>query len=93
MPGMNGTGPLGRGPFTGRGRGLCNSSNVFLRGRRMYGRGYRRMYFSDWIPEENSEIFEEKQDIENRIYLLENQLNILKENLKKFNKPEEDKEK
>ncbi|MFW5780214.1 MAG: DUF5320 domain-containing protein [Bacillota bacterium] len=28
MPGRNMTGPLGQGPMTGRGQGLCNSSQL-----------------------------------------------------------------
>lgn len=29
MPGLDGTGPLGRGPMTGGGRGLCNPGGGF----------------------------------------------------------------
>lgn len=54
MPGFNGTGPMGRGPMTGGGRGYCTSSGLgstqggyrgnpgglgFGRG---FGRGFRR---------------------------------------------------
>ncbi len=52
MPGLNGTGPMGNGPMTGGGRGLCNPVNQgFERqfsgassgfGRGMgFGRGFR----------------------------------------------------
>ena len=34
MPGMNGTGPAGRGPMTGGGRGWCNPYSP------IYGGGY-----------------------------------------------------
>ena len=45
MPGGDGTGPLGRGPFTGWGRGLCStdSSRRWLRG----GGGGRRNTLRD----------------------------------------------
>lgn len=45
MPGLDGTGPRGKGPRTGRGLGLCrgnvSSENSPLKGRG-YGRGYGR---------------------------------------------------
>jgi hypothetical protein len=31
MPGMNGTGPMGQGPLTGRGMGFCNPKNPAVR--------------------------------------------------------------
>ncbi len=34
MPGFNGTGPMGAGPMTGGGRGICNTANT----------GYGRQY-------------------------------------------------
>ncbi|MFA5155122.1 MAG: DUF5320 domain-containing protein [Patescibacteria group bacterium] len=40
MPNMNGTGPMGQGPQTGRGMGRCASGErMFWCGRRMMGRG------------------------------------------------------
>jgi hypothetical protein len=45
MPRMDGTGPLGKGPMTGRGMGKCDQENEnsdnrgFGRGRRFNGRG------------------------------------------------------
>lgn len=40
MPRMNGTGPTGQGPQTGRGMGRCASGErMFWCGRRMMGRG------------------------------------------------------
>ncbi|MCT4620180.1 MAG: DUF5320 domain-containing protein [Marinisporobacter sp.] len=38
MPGLDGRGPAGMGPGTGRKRGTCNASNDGVR----YGRGYGR---------------------------------------------------
>jgi hypothetical protein len=37
MPNLDGTGPQGRGPMTGRGQGPCNTENA--PGYRSYGRG------------------------------------------------------
>jgi hypothetical protein len=52
MPGFNGRGPMGAGPMTGRGRGLCRTADYgygrrFFRGRGPglgmgYGRGFGR---------------------------------------------------
>lgn len=39
MPGINGTGPMGMGPMTGRGMGRCNGSFSFAGGRGNIGRG------------------------------------------------------
>lgn len=40
MPRMNGTGPTGQGPQTGRGMGRCPAGErMFWCGRRMIGRG------------------------------------------------------
>jgi len=58
MPGLNQTGPLGRGPMTGRGRGLCVSPRAsfepgFGRGRRLgrgFGRGFGPGYFTENLP-------------------------------------------
>jgi hypothetical protein len=41
MPGQDKTGPLGQGPLTGRGLGLCGGG--FRRG---FGRGFGRMAFA-----------------------------------------------
>ncbi len=58
MPGLDGTGPLGLGPMTGRGLGLCNPYGPFGRGRwwrgrwfgfgRGWGRGWRRGFGRGW---------------------------------------------
>jgi len=38
---MNGTGPMGQGPLTGRGMGNCaTGQRMFWCGRRMMGRGF-----------------------------------------------------
>ena len=42
MPGKNGTGPEGRGPFTGKGRGFCQVSLKYPE--TYYGLGYGRRF-------------------------------------------------
>lgn len=42
MPRRNGTGPLGEGPMTGRGFGICKERSFFERPRLGLGRGFRR---------------------------------------------------
>ncbi|HPO48774.1 MAG TPA: DUF5320 domain-containing protein [Spirochaetota bacterium] len=43
MAGLNGTGPMGEGPMTGRGLGYCNDNNKETLG---FGRGLGRGLFS-----------------------------------------------
>ena len=61
MPALNGTGPLGQGPMTGRGLGYCTGYPVSRYiGRRGYGlgygwfdrggRGFRNRYWATGIP-------------------------------------------
>lgn len=57
MPGLDGTGPLGFGPMTGRGAGFCMGYAVpwgaryYGRGAGMgFGRGFRRMYYATGLP-------------------------------------------
>ena len=57
MPGLDGTGPLGFGPMTGRGAGFCMGYAVpwgaryYGRGVGMgFGRGFRRMYYATGLP-------------------------------------------
>lgn len=42
MPGFNGTGPQGNGPFTGRGRGYCAQEGVGMTGGHGMGQGRGR---------------------------------------------------
>ena len=44
MPGGDRTGPLGRGPMTGRGAGYCAGYS----GQGFWGRGRRRSWFRGW---------------------------------------------
>lgn len=55
MPGFNGTGPLGRGPLTGRGSGYCMGyvapgSPRGLRHSGGGGRGRRHCYYETGLP-------------------------------------------
>lgn len=62
MPGFDGTGPMGMGPMTGGGRGLCNPSAPYGRpyfsggfgpwfgGGRGRGKGYRHGYWATGLP-------------------------------------------
>lgn len=79
MPGFNKTGPLGQGPLTGRGQGLCGGGGGFNtgfgggragRGQRM-GRGFRAFGFSSFQAPNNQEVIshlkQQKQWIEEEI--------------------------
>ena len=62
MPGFDATGPMGMGPMTGGGRGLCNPSALYGRPYssggfghwfgwgRGRGRGYRHGYWATGLP-------------------------------------------
>lgn len=58
MPGFDGTGPMGMGPMTGGGRGLCVMPVAGIRprfgGRRFFGRGggrgWRHWYYATGLP-------------------------------------------
>ncbi|MGI6706660.1 MAG: DUF5320 domain-containing protein [Clostridia bacterium] len=57
MPRGDGTGPMGRGPMTGRGAGFCAGfaapgyANLFVYGRGFgRGKGFRRMYYATGLP-------------------------------------------
>jgi len=100
MPGGDRTGPMGRGPMTGRGMGICAGytrpgyfNPVFGRGlgrgfgRRSWGRGRRfwdRDYYENPYVEPN--INEEKTYLENLIKGLEEEIKTLKEKLKEISK-------
>ncbi len=76
MPGLNGTGPLGAGPMTGRGMGRCGVGRGFGPGRGMgLGRGYGRGFAYGagfYSPEQN------KQALEQRAKILEEELSAVK---------------
>ena len=82
MPGMNGTGPVGAGPMTGRGFGNCNKANVNsgFYGRRMgRGFGFRRFYETPEItPEQQKDMLQQQKS------LLERELTSIGEQLEKL---------
>ena len=84
MPALNGTGPQGAGPLTGRRMGNCvneaNSANAgygrgFGRGFRNRGRGF------GFFNKQNPQNISDKNTIENEINLLKNQLSFLEKQL------------
>lgn len=99
MPGSDRTGPVGRGPMTGRAAGFCAGypspgySQRFGRGwgrgmgRGFWGRGRRywdREYFNP--PINQLEPHEEKIYLENLIKNLENELQEVKNRLQELSK-------
>ncbi len=59
MPRMNGTGPMGQGPQTGREMGRCASGErMFWCGRRMMGRGGFKLSLS---PEDQLKALNEEE--------------------------------
>ncbi|RLG11418.1 hypothetical protein DRN69_07755 [Candidatus Pacearchaeota archaeon] len=78
MPGFDGTGPLGLGPLTGRGRGYCRLGlgRRFARRMRFFEPGIQPLVITE--PEEKrilqaelKEIEEEKKEIQKRLKELE----------------------
>ncbi|MEM0372613.1 MAG: DUF5320 domain-containing protein [archaeon] len=59
MPALDGKGPRGRGPLTGRGMGPCAGARGYGRG---YGIGFGRGYYCPWYYEPTKE--EEKKFLE-----------------------------
>lgn len=56
---MNGTGPMGQGPQTGRGKGACASGErMFWCGRRMRGEGSFRSFSS---PQDQLKALDEEE--------------------------------
>ncbi|MDI3544356.1 MAG: hypothetical protein PWQ28_637 [Candidatus Woesearchaeota archaeon] len=80
MPNMDGTGPMGEGPMTGRGLGRCSSRRYAGNGRIGFGRGFGRGLgwgFRGYrnapldIETEKKELEAEKKLIEERLAELE----------------------
>lgn len=92
MPGLNGTGPRGLGPLTGRGMGVCGTNgatNAYGYGRGLgYGRGFGcgrgfRGYGYNNNFTQNSQI---PMNAENEKSLLQNQEEFLKSQLASIQK-------
>lgn len=80
MPGRNGTGPMGKGPMTGRGMGFCRNgkSNIGLGMGFGFRRGFRRCFDYDI---NNVEPKTEKSLLEMHKTMLEAQLENIKNRL------------
>lgn len=75
MPGRDGTGPMGRGTMTGRGLGVCISSNL-----ECYGIGLglgRRKGLGKNYKEESTIAKTQKELLQERKKLLEKRLDII----------------
>lgn len=94
MPRRDGTGPMGMGPMTGRGAGLCYNNAYAMRFQNRavggYGcqRGYRRQFNETGIPgylrnslSGNIPEMDEKTYLTNQEIVLSNQLKLVKERL------------
>lgn len=84
MPRYNMTGPMGRGPFTGRGLGYCASrvGQGFMRcgfGKGMgRGMGYGRNFYPAYS------IKEEKEFLEDELRFLEEEINSIKDAIERL---------
>jgi hypothetical protein len=88
MPGRDGRGPIGMGPMTGRGFGLCSHSyhgrrNCLGRGfgpgyGARFGFGYGPGYFMQDVTEKEF-LKKQKEYLESQIRLLEKELEDLKD--------------
>ena len=97
MPGGDKTGPMGRGPMTGRAAGLCagysNPGYTTPRYGQGYGRGRsqgvgRRFWHRDYndAPFNQPSTEEEKVHIENLVNTLEDELKAAKDRLQSLSK-------
>ncbi|MFA7088329.1 MAG: DUF5320 domain-containing protein [Patescibacteria group bacterium] len=76
MPRMNGTGPAGQGPMTGRGRGNCqNGERKFWCGRR-FGFGFKNASLS--TEEQITALDEEEKIINEELKAIKDQKELLK---------------
>ncbi len=83
MPYRDGTGPLGEGPLTGRGFGLCGRTRRFSRGfgfRQGFGRGFG--FRTTSIAEPTKE--EEKAYLEAELKAAEEELKEIKKRLQEL---------
>ncbi len=75
MPGRDGTGPMGRGPLTGRGLGFCRVSRPA--GRLGMGIGFRRGLGNSFYVGAS----DRKQDLEEQREVLKDQLDWINQEL------------
>ncbi|NLK01084.1 MAG: DUF5320 domain-containing protein [Clostridia bacterium] len=85
MPRRDGTGPMGVGPMTGRGMGVCCSYGAWPMGRMGRGLGMgRRGGFGGFLKEYNLEPEVKKEFLRGRREFLENQLEFIKKQQEEF---------
>jgi len=91
MPAMNGTGPQGQGPMSGRGLGPCGQG-MGWRGKSGFGGGWRQGFsrgmgkFFGWnLPQSK---VDQKQSLANYKKALEDELEVVKKEEEDLNKAE-----
>jgi hypothetical protein len=90
MPGRDGTGPMGAGPMTGRGFGICTGANAVKYGagfgmglglarRRGFGRGFGRGFPVNEISSETQKelLQAQKEILQKRLEVIDKQLEDL----------------
>jgi len=86
MPFRDGTGPLGQGPMTGRGLGLCGGGMGFGRGYGR-GRGWRRWgYYPSVYPVAQPTAKEEKEMVKEEMNALKEQIKVFEDRLQELKK-------
>lgn len=83
MARRDGTGPMGMGPMTGRGMGLCRNGRYGseLKARFGYGRGMGRCFF---YGNDAMDVEAEKSMLQNEMTILEARLKDVKKRLDDF---------
>ncbi|NLA05585.1 MAG: DUF5320 domain-containing protein [Firmicutes bacterium] len=91
MPGGDGTGPLGRGPLTGRGFGYCSGLGYQRPGygRPFFGRGFRG-YGSPWSRFYREDAADERLSLQRQADFMKRQLRAIEERLKEIESPDVD---
>ena len=82
MPRGDGTGPMGRGPLTGKGFGICNLGNAIKNGvgtglGRVRGFGKGAGFVQSNSRTQKEILAEEKRNLEERLNLIKDQLGRL----------------
>ena len=87
MPRLNGNGPQGMGPQTGRGMGPCGGGTGFQGGYSGCGRGFRRgMGFGRMSMPMSMTNKDESEMLEDEAGIIENQLKSIKQRLTELGK-------
>ncbi len=93
MPGMDGSGPLGQGPRTGRGLGPCGQGRAcglgLGRGRGGRGLGLGRRAGAGWMQGAVGSVADDAEVLRAQQAVLEQQLETLKQRLGELEGPRE----